>query len=274
MLASANWLPPMSSTVETTASPDFEIDHPDEYGRYFLNNPREIGFYLDLLQKRSSLVTAYLDEGNLFFLTAIVAVDTENRQISIDQPQAETLLLASQTARQITLVANLDHVKMQLRLPALHAALIDGRKSLSASIPDTLLRLQRREFFRLEPPITQPVHCSVSIESNRDAMKTLDLKASDISGGGICINAPTEMADDFKTNTLFRNCRLDIPGEGVLLVNLRVRKSVEFSAHNGQHHLRVGCEFVSLPGTRLAMIERYITRIERERKARDSGLVD
>lgn len=264
----------MSSIIENSASPDFEIDHPDEYGRYFLNNPREIGFYLDLLRKRSSLVTAYIDQGHLFFLTAIVAVDTENRLISIDPPQAEALRLASLSARQITLVANLDHVKMQLRLPALRETLIDDRKSLSASIPDTLLRLQRREFFRLEPPITQPIHCGVAIENDQDAVKTLDLKASDISGGGICVNAPTEMANDFKPNTLFRNCRLDIPGEGVLLVNLRVRKSVEFSAHNGQHQLRVGCEFVSLPGTRLAMIERYITRIERERKARDSGLVD
>jgi flagellar brake protein len=264
----------MSSTPETTTGPDFEIDHPDEYGRYFLNTPREIGFYLDLLQKRGSLVTAYLDEGNLFFLTAIVAVDTENRQISIDPPQAETLLLASLAARQITLVASLDHIKMQLRLTAMHETQIDGRKLLSASIPETLLRLQRREFFRLEPPITQPIHCGIAIESDQNEVKTLDLKASDISGGGICVNAPTEMADDFKPNTLFRNCRLDIPGEGVLLVNLRVRKAVEFSAHNGQHHLRVGCEFVSLPGTRLAMIERYITRIERERKARDSGLVD
>jgi hypothetical protein len=29
-----------------------------------------------------------------------------------------------------------------------------------------------------------------------------------------------------------------------------------------------------LSGARLAFIERYITRIERERKARDSGLAD
>lgn len=57
-------------------------------------------------------------------------------------------------------------------------------------------------------------------------------------------------------------------------MNLRVRKSVEMSDRTGQHSLRIGCEFANLPGARLAFIERYITRIERERKARDTGLAD
>jgi len=264
----------MSSTVENPTAPDFEIDHPEEFGRYFLDNRREVGFYLDLLQKRSCLVTAYVDKGEQFFLTAIVAVDPENRQISIDPPPAEALKVAALSARKLTLVANLDHVKMQWRLSGLQEATGLERSALSAGMPGMLLRLQRREFFRLEPPITQPLHCGVVVESELGAASTFDLKVSDISGGGVCVNAPTDMADDFRPNALFRNCRLDIPGEGVLLVNLRVRKAVEFSALEGRHHLRVGCEFVSLPGTRLAMIERYITRIERERKARDSGLAD
>ena len=52
----------------------------------------------------------------------------------------------------------------------------------------------------------------------------------------------------------------------------RVRKAVEYSASNGLHNLRIGCEYVDLAGSRLAMIERYITRIERERKAKATGL--
>lgn len=41
---------------------------------------------------------------------------------------------------------------------------------------------------------------------------------------------------------------------------------------SGQAFLRIGFEFLNLPGARLAQIQRYITRIERERKARDAGL--
>jgi hypothetical protein len=55
-------------------------------------------------------------------------------------------------------------------------------------------------------------------------------------------------------------------------VNLCVRKVSQQETRGGLPYLRIGCEFTSLPGTRLAQIQRYITRMERERKARESGL--
>lgn len=263
----------MSATVHEQPAPDFEIDRPDDYARYFLSHPREINFHLDLLVKRSALVTAYLDDGQEFFLTALVTVDAENGTISFDPPPADALNTAATTARQITLVANLDRVKVQFRVTGLRETQFDGRRTLTASIPNTLLRLQRREFFRLEPPLTTPIGCQIVI-GDTDSRKTVEPKVADISGGGISLTLPTSLADACQPGTHFRDCRLDLPGEGVLLVNLRVRKAVEFSPSSGTHNLRVGCEFVDLPGTRLAMIERYITRIERERKARESGLAD
>jgi c-di-GMP-binding flagellar brake protein YcgR len=258
--------------MENQPNLDFEIDHPDEYAQYFLSNPMEVSFYLNLLAKRGSLLTAHINDGAAFFLTTIATVDDEKRLIFLDPAQTAEVNAAAKSARQITLAANLDCIKIQLHTPALMEHEVAGRKSLVAAIPDTILRLQRREFFRLEPPLTNPIHCRIAIDSPDGTFKTFELQAGDISGGGISLIAPTELVDDCQRNTLFKDSRLEIPGEGVLLVNLRVRKTFEFSAENRHHHLRLGCEFIGLPGTRLAMIERYITRIERERKARDSGL--
>lgn len=264
----------MTSSIEELPAPDFEIDNQDDFARYFLSNPREISFYLNLLVKRGSLITAHIDDGKLFFLTAIVAVNEEKGEIFIDPAQVENLNSAARLARQITLVANLDRVKIQLRLAALRESEFDGRRALSTDIPNTMLRLQRREFFRLEPPLASPIGCQIAIDRSGGSVKTFEPKIADISGGGISLTAPTNLADYCQPDSLLKDCRLDLPGEGVLLVNLRVRKMVEISANTGLHNLRIGCEFVGLPGTRLAMIERYITRIERERKARDSGLAD
>ena len=136
----------MSSTPENPTAPDFEIDHPEEFGRYFLDNRREVGFYLDLLQKRSSLVTAYVDDGHQFFLTAIVAVDPENRQISIDPPPAEALKVAALSARKLTLVANLDHVKMQWRLSGLQEATGLERPPTRRAFTSTIGRTFSRVF--------------------------------------------------------------------------------------------------------------------------------
>lgn len=254
--------------------PDFEIDHPEEFAQYFLNNPREIALYLNLLSKRGNIITAHLNEGRQFFLTSILAIDEASGTILLDPPQAGEDILPIHSAKQVTLVGSLEKVKLQLRLPTLENGLLEGHPVLCAPIPDQLLRLQRREYFRLEPPHTHPILCTLSTTTTAGTLRTLELTLSNISGGGVSLIAPTELSDLFGRDALFKDCRLDIPDEGVILVNLRVRKTIEISPQSGNHSLRVGCEYIGLPGIRLATIERYITRIERERKARDSGLAD
>ncbi|MDP3539412.1 MAG: flagellar brake protein [Azonexus sp.] len=264
----------MALTNEEHPIPDFEIDHKDVFAQFLLKNSREILFFLNLMAKRRSIFTAYINEGQSFFLTSIVAVDEATGTIFLDPSHAEENNANAQRARQITLVANLDRVKMQMRLPAFRTSVSEGQQVLTAPIPEAILRLQRREFFRLEPPIASPILCQLASEEADGRTKTFELHLSDISGGGVSLTGPTEIAAHFPRDRIFQQCRVEIPGEGVIQVNLRVRKTVEMSERDGQHNLRIGCEFVSLPGTRLAFIERYIARIERERKARDSGLAD
>jgi c-di-GMP-binding flagellar brake protein YcgR len=260
--------------AEQLCVPDFEIDHPDVFAEFLLGNPLEILFYLHLLAKRRSQFTAYVDDGRRFFLTSIVAVDDAAGTLFLDPSNAEENNTNACGARQLTLVTNLDRVKMQMRLPGLQAVAHQGQQVLAAALPKQLLRLQRREFFRLETPLTNPVVCQLAAQDAAGNLHTHELVLSDISGGGASLIGPTESIDHFPRDALFSHCRLEIPGEGVIQVNLRVRKTVEISGRDGQHKLRIGCEFVNLPGTRLAFIERYIARVERERKAKDSGLVD
>ena len=264
----------MSVSVEAPSPPDFEIDHQDIFGQFLMENPREIAFYLELLAKRHCILTAYINEGQQFFLTSIVAFDQAAGTLFLDPSNALESNADAQAARQITLVTSLDRVKMQMRLPPLRAGNYQGLGVLAAPIPNALLRLQRREFFRLEPPLATPLRCQLAAKTAAGQALTFELSLSDISGGGVSLIAATEQAQYFPRDALFQNCRLEIPGEGVIQVNLRVRKTFEISGHGGEHNLRVGCEFVNLPGTRLAFIERYIARIERERKARASGLAD
>lgn len=258
----------MNTSKEDTPVPDFEIDHPEAFGQFILSSPREVLFYLNLLARRRVVFTAYINEGQHFFLTSILAIDETSSLVIFDTSHTEEDNASARSARQITLVGNLDRIKMQMRLPALKAATWEGQNVLSTPIPSSIMRLQRREFFRLEPPRSLPLVCKVAVQEADGRTTTHALTLSDISGGGVSLIAPTGMAEYFPRDALLPQCRLDIPGEGVIQVNLRVRKTIEISSHNGEHQLRVGCEFIGLQGTRLALIERYITRIERERKAK------
>lgn len=260
--------------AQEQASPGlFEIDHPEEFVQFILNNHREIVFYLQLLARQRCVTTVYVNDGQQFFLSSVIAVDEAEKLIFLDPSSAANNNALAESAKQITLEANLDRIKIQIRLPGLKTLRHQDRETLSAQLPEAILRLQRREFFRLEPPLSAPIRCKLLAHKENAASRSFELILSDISGGGISLIGATEIADDFPRNALFQDCRLEIPGEGVIQVNLRVRKVVEISERNGEHSLRIGCAFINLPGSRLAFIERYIARIERERKAQDTGLL-
>lgn len=257
----------MKSAQEDSSVPVFEIDQPETYGQYLLRNPIEILSTLRALERARSVITVYLDAGEQFFLSAIVAVNEDSGQIFLDPSNQPAPNQQVSQTQQVTLSVILDKVKIQIRLPALRTTTLAGKPAFSAPLPSTLLRLQRREFFRLAIPHAPSLRCKIT-----DKRESLDLPLFDISGGGVSLIGKVNQAEKFRLGELFQDCRLEIPGETVLSVNLRVREIVKMELANGDQQLRLGCEFVSLPGTRLTLIERYITRLERERKARTIAL--
>jgi hypothetical protein len=65
---------------------------------------------------------------------------------------------------------------------------------------------------------------------------------------------------------------MTLPDEGQLVASLYIRNKLEVATRGGSRYLRVGCQFLDLPGARMSMVQRYINRVERERKARLSGM--
>ncbi len=121
--------------------------------------------------------------------------------------------------------------------------------------------------FRIDTPRIQPLRCKLVKHHEGKESEVFDFPLLDISGGGLCMSGPVETADHFSLGELFTDCRLEIPDESVISVNLRVREVSRLETANGQIQLRLGCEYVNLPSARQNLIERYITRLERSRKA-------
>ncbi len=261
----------MKSAHEDSSVPVFEIDQPETYGQYLIRNPIEILTTLRALERHRSVITVYLDAGDQFFLSAIVAVNEDSGQIFLDPSNQPALNQQAVQMQQVTLSVTLNKVKIQIRLPALQKNTIAGKPAFSTALPSSILRLQRREFFRLETPHAPSLRCKFAAKRESN-IEVFYLPLFDISGGGLSLIGKVSQAEKFELGELFQDCRLEIPGENVLSVNLRVREISKIELAEGDQQLRLGCEFVSLPGTRLTLIERYITRLERERKARASAL--
>lgn len=254
---------------KTDTLPPLEIDQPETYGRYLLTSEAEIATYLRALEKQHAIITIYLDDGRTFFLSSIVAVDEDKGGFSLDLAHSSEIRRLAQQSKELTLTSSLDKVKIQMRIKRPQIAEHGGQPEISAPLPEALLRLQRREFFRLETRPNSPLKCTLTLQDKQASTITCTLSLLDISGGGVCLHGSSNQSEHFVPDAIIRECQLEIPGEGLIPVNLCVKKIGTPQATGSHSHLRIGCEFVDLPRPKQAQIERYITRVERERKAKN-----
>lgn len=198
---------------QQASTPLFEIDQPEIYGEFMLSRPVEIAAYLCALEKQHAIVTIYLNDGHPFFLSTIVAVDDSEGSIFLDLANSAELRRLTETSPRLTLTATLDKVKIQIRAHHQKITQHDGRAVLSLPLPNSLLRLQRREYFRLETPHASPLHCKLVRQREDGSSLIFNLALLDISGGGLSLMGNTAQSEHFSPGSIFQDCRLEIPGK-------------------------------------------------------------
>jgi c-di-GMP-binding flagellar brake protein YcgR len=252
--------------------PQFELEQVDQYSQYMLHTRVEILDVLRSLIKKGALITAHFDHGKSFLLTSMLALVDDNRAMIFDIGSNAEMNHRALVAGTVFFTSLVDKVKVQFSVRKLSATQYEGGDAFLAEVPDALLRLQRREYFRLTTPVANPITLSATIKRPDGSSRAVQIALSDVSGGGIGLMATPDLAGFFQQGDTLVDCRIGIPDEGILITKLVVRNIFDVTTRGGAHFVRIGCEYVDLPPQRLTMVQRYITRIERERKARMSGM--
>ncbi len=244
---------------------------PGEYDRYMLRSRAEVFAVLRGLYERVSQITVFFNEGRDMLITTLAAVEDDH--VVLDYGPSSEMNRKALDADKHFCVTTLDKVRVQFILHRFEKIEFGGRPAFRAAPPKELLRLQRREFYRLVTPILRPLRCQMTIPPPDPQAEPYRHTAQvfDISGGGVGIGAPPETVP-FAID-LHCPFRIELPEVGVVEGKLRVRNLFEIVLKSGARVRRAGCEFVNLPGPMLTLIQRYIIKVERERKARESGLL-
>lgn len=254
-------------------SPRFELEQSSDYSKFLLYSASEIVFVLRTLIQKGAMVTVYFDQGKSFMLTSLLALGANNSEFILDLGSDHEMNRKALAADKLIFTTSIDKVKIQFSVNKLSATTYEGRPAFRGALPETLLRLQRREYFRLSTPIASPIKCTIPMQRADGSALVVETPLLDISGGGVGLMVHVEQSDLYETEMTFSDCKISLPEEGLLVTTLRVRNAFDVTTKSGSHYVRVGCEFVDLQGSRLTLIQRYITRVERERKARMSGLI-
>lgn len=246
-----------------------ELLDPRDYSQYLLHSPSDIHFSLRSLLDAGARITVYFNEGKDFLLTTLLRVGDDD--LVLDYGGNEEMDRKALVAGKLFCAAQQGHVKIQFILHGFRKITHEGRPAFQADIPDSLLRLQRREFYRLTVPLLRPLRCSVPYAKPDGSMAEMEIKVVDISIGGLQVLSPPE-GIGFKQGATFPGCRLELPEVGFVNTTLKVRGIFDATLRSGATVKRAGCEFVNLPGPMMTLVQRYIIKVERERKARESGL--
>jgi c-di-GMP-binding flagellar brake protein YcgR len=260
-----------ASTTNTAAaagqaSPVLETD---EYSRYMLRAPAEILMVLRGLCDHVSQITVFFNEGQDMLLTTLATIGEDH--VILDYGPSGEMNRKVLLAEKHFCVTMLDKVRIQFILRRFEKIEHEGRPAFRAALPDELLRLQRREYYRLITPVARPLKCLMPIPRTGGDAYLHEANVFDISGGGLGISAPPA-GIPFETGMTFANCRVELPEVGFITGTLQVRSLFEVTLRSGARMLRAGCEFLNLPGPMMTLVQRYIIKVERERKARESGL--
>lgn len=242
-----------------------EILDPKAFPDFVIRDRREILHLCKTMQEKRTLMSAFLDP-NTSFVTALLDVDEDKRVLTLDTSPDTSLTEQAARAAELVCVTRLDGVRLQFSVMAPALIVDQGLAVLRVPVPDAVLRLQRREFFRQTVPMANAVSCVIVVTNEAGEQHSMPIRVLDISNGGIAVLVPPE-GIDFAPGQEFEQCVVSIPEQAPVTVKLRVRNLFHVSSHGGHPALRAGCEFYDMPAKFMTSVQRYIFQIERDRRA-------
>jgi flagellar brake protein len=243
----------------------------DNWHDYRVVSRREIVGLLRQIGEKNQLVRMLVHGEADVCVTSILDVDPDNGTFlldrSIERDQNRRIVNAT---NKIACETSLDKIRILFKVENVREIDYDKSTALEADIPESLVRLQRREFYRMATPVTNPVRIVVPLpEELGGGSATFPL--ADISCGGIAFLDNKQVLGDAAGRTL-EGCSLDLPDVGMVTTNLEIRNMQDVTLLNNKTARRFGCMFVGISRGNLGNVQRYITKLERERNARLAGL--
>lgn len=227
--------------------------------RFQISGTRPVAFMLAGFAKEREQFSVQFDGQT--FLSALLGVDVDQARLILDCSGSPDLNRRFREADRATLVGRPGGIHVQFSIGGPQEINFQGAKAFSVPLPKFLVRLQRRDAFRIETPRVRPLEVLGRLPEGQ----LLKLPAHDVSVAGAGVSS-AEPPNALAAGMLLPNCHMQLPDDSKpLYFGAMVAHITEFESRLGALHWRIGLRFVSLQADDEAHIQRYIARIERER---------
>jgi c-di-GMP-binding flagellar brake protein YcgR len=206
---------------------------------------------------------AYFDDDKSFIHTSLLAVTTLPARLVFEQGPDAALNAKLLAADKLTFVTSHEYVPVQFSCRAPALIRFNGIDAFRAALPQRVLRLQRRGYYRLPG---EPTHALLKCElvPDNDENRLVQAAVFDLSCGGLAAAARSSAPVLARGST--HGCRLELPGVGTIGGQVTVRAVSDIVLPSGLPGRRYGLEFAGLAAKELSLVESYIL----DRRARNA----
>lgn len=226
--------------------------------------PKVISDVLRLLMGRKDFLTVESNQRPDRIVTRILAVDQAAGTFIYDASPDETHNRCLLEAQENFFSGTQDGIRIQFVGNQPRGIEFEGMFAFCAPFPQSLYRVQRREFFRANAPLVESYCCSLVLPGEHSI--TLDIV--DLSLDGVGLRSTDPALDALEIGCALNKAVLNFGKRGKIETGLTVTymRNLRDAGHPAY---RIGCRFLHFPKPKEQELQRLITYLELARRGRD-----
>ncbi len=231
--------------------------------RYRVESRLEIASLLNEVAARGALVSVSF--GSDVVMTVLLHADPTAGTLVFDAGSDADANLRLASAHRLGFETYLDRIRIVFFADGAQPQAWDGAEAFVAAFPQSVMRMQRRDYFRAHVPLTRGIRCELPAAVQASGQPAV-LRVLDMSVTGIAlVDGPPGFEP--APGSVLTGVTLAMP-PGTVTVDLEVMYRREHARGGGAPaQMRFGCRFVNLPASGETLIQRCINQLERERRA-------
>ncbi|WP_336803647.1 flagellar brake protein [Erwinia aphidicola] len=213
----------------------------------------------DLLEHQTPVMVSH-PRGQ--FITRLLSANKESLVLDYGSNDYDNQL--AKEAQELHVTAEMRGAKVEFALPALSLSEHEGLPAFSAALPELLWMIQRREFFRVNAPLSPVFYCYIPWPDGSGEGR---LRLQDLSLGGIGVLADDALPEGLESGVSIKKLRVEMGEYGRFEVDAQLmtigKRSVVGSKSETIVTPRLSLRFLSLDAAQERVLQQVIFSLER-----------
>mgnify|MGYP000894929959 CR=1 FL=1 len=228
--------------------------------RFHITGNKAIAFTLASFAEGKESFSVQFSGNSEHFLTLLLAVQLDIGCLIIDCSGSAEINRRFPDSQRNVFVARPGGIHVQFSTGQAREITFRGARAFAVPLPKFIVRLQRREVFRVETPLARPLQYRLRYPDGQT--RVLPVHDLSVAGVGLTVGVP----DRLESGLALPRCSFSLPEERQAIgVDACVRHVTPFELRVGVTQWRLGLQFADLRRADDKQIQRYIVHLEQQR---------